>query len=93
MSATAAHEPRLRILAVLRDSPAGRLGRAEVLRALDAAHFEQWTAEDLQSPRTRPFERKWQNDASYERAAMVRDGLVTPAANGYWTLTEAGWNG
>lgn len=91
MAATPAHVLRGWILGVLRDSPKGALRRADVLRALDAAHALDWTAEDMQSPRTRPFERKWQNNASYERASMVRDGLLTPAANGYWTLTDAGW--
>jgi hypothetical protein len=66
------------------------LPRSDVLQALDAAHATSWTAEDVAPPPTRPSEKNWANRASFERADMVRDGLLTDDADGRWTLTEEG---
>jgi hypothetical protein len=91
MALTPQHVLRTRILEVLTIVPRGSMRRAELLRALDARYGTTWSVEDLQAPASRPFERKWQNNASFERANMVRDGLLSDAANGYWTLTAAGY--
>jgi len=75
---------------VLDHQDKGALTRASVLDALDNEFGKQWTVEDLQTPASRPFETKWRNRASYERADMVRDGLLQDRADGTWALTEAG---
>jgi hypothetical protein len=48
------------------------------------------TAEDRDAPQTRPFEENWQNRASYERAAMVREGLLAGRRDGVWELSPSG---
>ncbi len=85
-------QPRLRemILLVLRDSPAQRRSRGSVLDQLDHRWGRYWTSDDLSTPRSRPFETKWRNRASYERAKMVREGLLVGDADGSWQLSAAG---
>lgn len=81
---------RDRILIVLAGTDAGAMSRADVLTALDAQYGAQWTADDLQAPSSRPFETKWRNRASYERADMVRDGLLEDRSDGVWALSASG---
>ncbi len=90
MALTPQRTLRERILLTLVAQPAGRATRAEALDAMDSSFSTQWTADDLQSPNERPWESKWRNRASYERANMVRDGLLGSQAPGVWMLTEAG---
>lgn len=80
---------RDRILHVLSEEESGSLRRAEALRRL-AAVFP-WSEEDGKPRETRPWETKWENRASYERAEMVRAGLLEDDEYGLWTLTRAGW--
>lgn len=79
-----------RILAVLASTPSGSLPRAEVLKRLSTDYGSRWSAEDQEPVATRPFERKWQNRASFVRADLVRQQLLTDTADGNWTLTQAG---
>jgi putative restriction endonuclease len=81
---------RDRILMVLAGRDSGSLSRAEVLTTLADDYAERWTVQDVQAPSSRPFETKWRNRASYERADMVRDGLLQDRADGMWALTGVG---
>lgn len=72
------------------DTPEGGMTRTNTLDAIDRNWYMYWTDADLRSSRTRPFETNWRNRASYERARMVRKGLLHPYANGKWRLTGAG---
>jgi hypothetical protein len=65
---------------------AGR--RADVLARMAVVLEHELTEEDRESPQTRPHEEKWQNRASYERAAMVREGLLQDRADGIWALQQ-----
>jgi hypothetical protein len=78
------------ILLVLRDSPSYRRSRASALDQIDQRWGKDWTPEDLRAPRSRPFETNWRNRASYERAKMVRDGLLVADADGSWELSLEG---
>jgi hypothetical protein len=49
-----------------------------------------FTTEDREPVRTRPFEESWRNRASFERADMVRDGLLANRADGIWELDQLG---
>ena len=75
---------------VLRDQDKGALTRAAVLAALGNEFGEQWTVGDLLTPERLPFETKWRDRASCERADMVRDGQLQDRAYGMWALIEAG---
>ena len=79
------------ILIVLSSYEDGRRTRGQVLKDIDEAHHGEWTVEDLAGPTTEPNKVNWQVRASFERAAMVRDKLLTGDADGYWTLTGEGW--
>jgi hypothetical protein len=81
---------RNRILMVLTAVESGAMPRVGVLSALDERYSTDWTAEDMLPPASRPFERNWQNRARYERADMVRDGLLQDRADRVWALTSAG---
>lgn len=89
MALTQSQVHRSRILSVLSREPSGSLSRAEVLQRL-AANFE-WSEDDEKPRESRPWETIWQNRASFERAEMVRDGLLENGGYGLWTLTAAGW--
>ncbi|MBT2522756.1 HNH endonuclease [Arthrobacter sp. ISL-28] len=80
---------RERILSVLSEEPSGSLRRAHALQRL-AAVFA-WSDEDNKPRETRPWETKWENRASFERAEMVRAGLLEEDEYGQWTLSAAGW--
>jgi hypothetical protein len=90
MAQTNAAELRRRILLTALELPLEDLTRARVLAHMEAQYKWAWTAEDNQTPPSRPFETKWRNNASYERANMVRDGLLQPGGGGNWSLTEQG---
>ncbi|MGN6252013.1 MAG: winged helix-turn-helix domain-containing protein [Marmoricola sp.] len=90
MALTSQQILRKRILRVLRDFDKGSAPRKVVLAELDGRFGSSWTPEDRSSPKSRPFEQNWMNRASYERANMVREGLLTDGASGLWTLTELG---
>lgn len=87
---TSAAELRRRILLTLLELPAPDLARKRVLAHMEAEYEHEWTAEDRQTPPSHPYETKWRNNASYERAHKVRDGLLQPGGNGKWSLTEQG---
>lgn len=79
-----------RILAVLASTASGSLSRAEVLKRLGIEYGSRWSTQDREPVATRPFEVKWQNRASFVRADLVREKLLTGSADGNWTLTTAG---
>lgn len=91
MALTSATVLRHRILYILCQEPSGSLDRSRVLERMDSEYKDTWSDDDMQSPKTRPFESKWENRASFERAKMVRDGILLGSADGRWTLTAAGW--
>ena len=84
-------QSKLRDLIVL---ALGRLGgagkRADVLAEADRMFGEAFTAEDRAPVPSRQFEESWRNRASFERAEMVRDGLLTERADGVWELNHLG---
>lgn len=90
MTLTSQQTLRKRILRVLRDINQGSAPRKVVLEEMDRRFGLLWTQEDRLSPKSRPFEQKWMNRSSYERANMVREGLLTDAADGVWALTSQG---
>ncbi len=90
MSLTSQQTLRKRILRVLLDYDNGSASRKQVLQEMDRRYGSSWTPEDRSSPNQRPFETKWMNRASYERADMVREGLLQDKASGLWTLTDEG---
>ena len=81
---------RNRILSALSEHRDGKARRRDVLATLDREYGSLWTPEDRMSPKSRPFEANWMNRASYERANMVRDGLLAEGDGGLWKLTEEG---
>jgi hypothetical protein len=47
--------------------------------------------DDWEAPASRPFEARWRNMTSWERADMVRDGLLRDdSERGLWELTDDG---
>lgn len=91
MTLTPQHILRQRILTVLGEFEGNRASRAQVLEALGARFSDLWTEEDRESPQQRPFEAKWRNRASFERADMVRAGLLeAKAGRGVWMLSQDG---
>lgn len=81
---------RSRILKALLEHRDGKASRKEVLRDLERGYGALWTPEDRMPPKSRPFEANWMNRASYERASMVRDGLLADGGGGLWILTPEG---
>jgi hypothetical protein len=70
----------------------GSADRQTVLQGIANQMRGRFLPGDLDSPRTRPQEAKWQNRASYERAAMVRERLLrADSPNGVWALTNDGF--
>lgn len=90
MALTPQQELRRWILAVLLDEPGGGARRARVLEVMGQRFGPRLTIEDREAPQTRPFEENWQNRASYERAAMVREGLLAGRRDGVWELSPSG---
>jgi restriction endonuclease Mrr len=90
MALTSQQVLRTQILQVLLAAANGSARRKDVLREMDRRYGSTWSPEDRRSPLSRPFERKWMNRASFERANMVRAGLLKDKASGFWTLTAAG---
>ncbi|QEO15596.1 hypothetical protein FLP10_15035 [Agromyces intestinalis] len=78
------------IIAVLSEMPDGAARRREVLAAIHIRYGHNLTADDLVSPQTRPHEPNWANRASFERATMVREGLLSPRSDGVWQLARQG---
>lgn len=81
---------RDRILMTLDSIEGARATRAETLAAVGEAFATVWTSADLEPPKSRPWDTKGQNRASFERADMVHDGLLVDRADGTWALTTAG---
>ena len=77
------------MLTVLAKFPGGGASRAEVLRAMEAAFADAWTDDDLASPAKHPTETNWENRASFERANMVREGLLKHSTPRRWVLAAA----
>ncbi|GAB7190950.1 hypothetical protein NUM3379_16570 [Kineococcus sp. NUM-3379] len=81
---------RDRLLVTLYKRIGGAGPRSEVLQDLDDLYGATWTADDKGPQNSRPWETKWQNRVSFERADMVRDGLLTNRADGIWELAGPG---
>ncbi|WP_429461954.1 winged helix-turn-helix domain-containing protein [Microbacterium sp. ZKA21] len=79
------------ILLTLAESADGEMTRADTLDAINRTWKAHWSEEDLTPPRTRPHEPNWRNRASYERARMIREGLLDDRADGTWSLTAQGY--
>ncbi|MEJ8280479.1 winged helix-turn-helix domain-containing protein [Pseudonocardia spirodelae] len=90
MALTSRHVLRSRILKVLLENQGRALTRKQVLDRLRSQHDTSWTEEDVTPPPSRPFETKWENNASFERANMVREGLLEAGGDGHWVLTASG---
>jgi putative restriction endonuclease len=90
MTLTPQTELRLMILAILDEAPGKSTSRSALLSTMSSDFAPEFSQEDKSTPMTRPFETKWANRASFERAAMVRDGLLREDAAGEWALTQAG---
>lgn len=71
----------------------GSADRSDVLNRMNSAHSGDWTPEDLEAPNSRPFEKSWQNRASWERNSMVRAGLLQSRGDGVWALALPAKNG
>lgn len=70
----------------------GSASRAEALARIEDDFGLYFTADDLDSPPSRPFETKWRNRVSWQRDRMVKDGLLLPF-EGYgtpWRLSDDG---
>lgn len=67
----------------------GRAERPVVLTRLEQDFGHRMTDEDHSAVKSRPFEEKWRNRASYERAQMVREGILTDRRDGIWELSPA----
>jgi hypothetical protein len=72
----------------------GRLGgaasRRDALAELNRLYGGVFTAEDRDPVSSRPHEAAWQNRASWERAEMVRDGILAQRSDGIWELDQTG---
>lgn len=90
MALTSHSELRARLLRVL-SLHGGSLQRRKALDEMDENWSTSWTADDLSTPPSRPFELKWRNRTSFERHRMVEDGLLAHHKDGTWELTSAGW--
>lgn len=56
---------------------------------MEKALHDQFTEDDWRPPEKHPNEPNWANRTSYERAVMVREGLLEPVASagyGQWAL-------
>lgn len=62
--------------------------RMDVLKRMAHVLRDELNHEDRESPRGRPHEEHWQNRASFERANMVRDGVLEQRSDGVWSLTR-----
>jgi len=67
----------------------GQAQRVDVLQRMAMVLNDEFTAEDLEPRRTRRFEEKWKNNASYERIRMIDDGILEQRADGVWSLTKS----
>jgi hypothetical protein len=70
----------------------GSASRAGALARIEATFGLYFTADDLDSPPSRPFETKWRNRVSWQRDRMVKGGLLLPF-EGYgtpWRLSDSG---
>lgn len=76
------------ILDVLADTTWGQANRADVLDAIERRYGGRLTLDDLNPPPTRPQEARWRNRASFERANMVRMGLLSARSDGIWELAR-----
>jgi restriction endonuclease Mrr len=79
---------RPRIIEVLA-SLGGEAPKAAVITQLEEMLVDELTTEDRQLLLSRR-EAHWSNRASWERNAMVDDGLLVRRSDGIWQLTEAG---
>lgn len=70
---------------------AGSARRAEALNLLAVLLGGSLTDEDREPVRSRQFEEKWRNRASYERAQMIREDLLVDRNDGVWELNADGW--
>jgi 5-methylcytosine-specific restriction endonuclease McrA len=86
MAMTPRSELRKGIIAALNEL-GGSATRPDVLARLEENMRTRFTPEDYEAVKTRPFEQKWANRASYERADMVAEGLLTDRNDGVWELS------
>lgn len=70
----------------------GEGSRGEVLDHIEARFGDLLSQGDLTPVTSRPHEVKWRNNASWEKANLIREGLVEAYSkrNDPWKLTEAG---
>lgn len=68
----------------------GSASRADVLSAMTSAFGAYWTAEDKESPPSRPGDEKWRNRTSWQRVRLIEDGLLNQQDDGIWSLSPAG---
>lgn len=80
-------QSRLRevLLEVLQQA-GGQLPRVDALQRMASALNGELTGDDLEPVPSRPQEANWQNRASFERAAMIRQGLLAARDDGIWSL-------
>lgn len=60
--------------------------KADVIAWLGAMLADEFDEDDLRPPASRPNEPNWSNRASWERNAMVEDGLLERRSDGVWRL-------
>ena len=65
--------------------------RGEVLAGIEAHLAGVLTAEDQDSVTSRPWDKKWKNNASFARDHM-KHSLLTGRADGVWELSASGWD-
>jgi len=72
----------------------GEAPRREVLERIEERYGDLLTQADLGSPESRPHECTWENNASWERDHMVKEGVLAPhdGTKSLWKLTQFGWN-
>lgn len=72
----------------------GAASRQQVLELIQKSHADDLLSGDYYERESRPGEAIWKNLASYERAEMVRDGLLrdpnVDGRRGLWQLSDAG---
>lgn len=90
MTLTSKSDLRVRIISTLLSKVDFKGPRADVLDAMASEYADLWTPEDLEIRTSRGTELKWRNNASFERQAMVNEGLLVEGLQGVWALTESG---
>lgn len=71
----------------------GSAPRSAALSGIQQSFGHALTEDDVESPKSRPWEDKWANRVSWERDRMVKGGLLAPfeGRGTPWSLTQDGW--